>query len=105
MYTSIGVETYLIRETLLNIQTCSSIIEDQRQTCDEEVTIEECWLVLTDFKPNKSPGCDGLSSEFYQTFWNEIGSKLVATLNTCRQTSHLSQSQRRLVITVLEKRG
>ena len=105
MYTSTGVETDLIRDKLLNIQTCSSIIEDQKQTCDEDVTIEECWLALKDFKPNKSPGCDGLTSEFYQTFWNEIGPKLVATLNTCRQTGHLSQSQRRGVITLLEKRG
>ena len=105
LYTSTGVETDLIRDKLLNIQTCSSIIEDQKQTCDEDVTIEECWLALKDFKPNKSPGCDGLTSEFYQTFWNEIGPKLVATLNTCRQTGHLSQSQRRGVITLLEKRG
>ena len=62
-------------------------------------------MALKEFKPNKSPGCDGLTSEFYQTFWNDIGPKLVSTLNTCKRTGHLSQSQRRGVITLLEKRG
>ena len=105
LYTTTNVNADLIQENLNEIQTCLSIMEDQKQICDGDVTVQECWLALKEFKPNKSPGCDGLTSEFYQTFWNDIGPKLVSTLNTCKRTGHLSQSQRRGVITLLEKRG
>ena len=67
--------------------------------------MEECWQALNFFKQNKSPGCDGLTSEFYQKFWKEMGPKLVQTLNSGKQNGRLSQSQRRGVITLLEKRG
>ena len=30
---------------------------------------------------NKSPGNDGLTVEFYKTFWNSIGTLLVDSLN------------------------
>ena len=32
-------------------------------------------------KGNKPPGIDGLSVDFYKTFWNEIGDLLVDSLN------------------------
>ena len=40
-----------------------------------------------------------------QKFWNEIGPKLVQNLNSGKQNVRLSHSQRRVVITLLEKRG
>ena len=78
--------------------------EYQNQMCEGNMTEEECLKALKSFKANKSPGCDGLPAEFYLTFWNRIGEKLVKTLNYCCKKGSLSISQRRGVITLLEKR-
>ena len=69
------------------------------------MTRQECYKSLKLFKQNKSPGCDGLPAEFYLTFWPQVGPKLVDSLKFCFTKGRLSLSQRRGVITLLEKRG
>ena len=44
------------------------------------ISIEECKKVLNSFPLNKVSGNDGLSIEFYKTFWDLIGDPLVASL-------------------------
>jgi len=44
------------------------------------ISIEECKKVLNSLPLNKVPGNDGLSIEFYETFWDFIGDPLVASL-------------------------
>ena len=78
--------------------------KEQKQSCEGDLTEEECLKALKGFNANKSPGCDGLPAEFYLTFWNQIGDKLVKTFNYCCKKGSLSVSQRRGVITLLEKR-
>ena len=36
----------------------------------------ECRNALKDMEPDKSPGTDGLPSEFYQMFWNDVSKPL-----------------------------
>jgi len=36
------------------------------------ITLEECLDAIRNMKNNKSPRSDGLSVEFYQTFWTDI---------------------------------
>ena len=43
--------------------------------------------------------------QFYKMFWNEMGPKLVATLNYSKEFGKMSLSQRRAVITLLHKKG
>ena len=81
------------------------LTDEQRDACEGYLTLKECYESLKSFKPNKSPGCDGLPSEFYLTFWQEICSKLVDCLNYGLDKNTLSLSQRRGIITLLEKKG
>ena len=46
--------------------TC--LLETQKQIWDEELTKEGIYDSMISFDNNKSPGNDGLTKEFYQTF-------------------------------------
>ena len=46
--------------------------EKLKNTCDQELTIEECGKALRQFENNKSPGADGLTTNFYKFFWPDI---------------------------------
>ena len=53
---------------------------------------------------NKSSGNDGFTKEFYVSFWGELGSFLVRTLNFCHEMDELTSSQRQAVISLIEKK-
>jgi exonuclease III len=52
--------------------TIPKLTEDQRLLCDAELTEDELFKTLKAFQKNKSPGLDGITAEFYITFWREI---------------------------------
>ena len=56
-------------------------------------------------KKEKTPGCDGLPAEFYQTFWSILGCDLVQVFNSCYDSGTLSNSQRLGIISQLYKKG
>ena len=68
------------------------------------ISIEECKNVLNSFPLNKVPGNEGLSIEFYTTFWDLIGDLLVASFNESFAKGTMSPSQRQAVITLIEKK-
>ena len=79
--------------------------EDQKLLCDAELTIEELFKTLKAFQKNKSPGLDGITAEFYITFWSEIKSKLFSLYNEAFVTGILPACLRTGLITLLEKKG
>ena len=54
---------------------------------------------------NKTPGLDGLSSEFYQCFLPLLKDDLLKVLQKCITSNALPISCRRAVITILPKQG
>ena len=51
----------------------------------------------------KTPGNSGLTKKFYETFWNELKEIFVDSVKEKKRT-HLSISQRRAIIKLIEKR-
>ena len=92
-------------DQLLGTPGLGCLTEDEKQSCEGDLTIAECELALNRMQLGKSPGCDGLTVDFYKRFWPVIGTTLVETLNYAAQKGELSQSQKRAVITLLQKRG
>ena len=90
---------------LVSQDTPLTFTEPQKVACEGMVTLAECYESLKSFKPNKSPGSDGLPAEFYLAFWTDICPKLVECLNFCKNKGQLSLSQRRGMITLLQKKG
>ena len=82
-------------EQSLNIPKLS---ENLSLYCDELLTYTECYKALEKFDNNKSPGNDGLTAEFYKTFWPILGNLLVDSLNTAYLNGKLSNSQRQAII-------
>ena len=74
-------------------------------TCEGKLTVEECLQSLQSFKENKLPGNDGLTVEFYKTFWGILGKLLVESLNCAFDHGELSNSQKQAIITLIEKKG
>ena len=77
---------------------------EEQHSCEGQITAEECEDVLKMLGSNKSPGNDGLTYEFYKTFWPIISKHYVDSLNYSFQKGELSNSQKQAVIKLLEKK-
>ena len=58
--------------------------------------------VLRSFINNKSPGNDGLTKKFYETFWNELKERFMISISN-QTYEKLVTSQRQTVIMLIEK--
>ena len=78
--------------------------EERSQTCEGPITESELLNALKSMPNNKSPGNDGLTKEFYETFWEEIKTPLCNSIKKSYQNGELSISQRQAVIKLIEKK-
>ena len=72
-------------------------------TFEHELTVQEIKNVLHSFEKNKTPGEDGFSKEFYETFFDLLNQNLLDSYNEAFQKGSLSVSQRRGVISLIPK--
>ena len=92
------------QEKIFNVD-CPTLSEEAKNSCEGYITLPELQKALTDMEPNKSPGLDGLTSNFYKHFWNLIGKDLADIYNYGFEHELLSLTQRRGVITLLFKKN
>ena len=53
---------------------------------------------------DKTPGNDGLTKEFHETFWNELKEIFIDSVSETKEKGHLSTSQRQAIIRLIEKK-
>ena len=53
---------------------------------------------------NESPGNDGLSKEFYESFWDEIKKPFLASFYKAFLNRELSSSQKQALIKILDRK-
>ena len=78
--------------------------EEMASTCEGEITLAECTKALSMMQNNKSPGSDGLTTEFYRAFWDIISTYVVNSFNYAFNTGNLSISQRQGIISLVPKK-
>ena len=78
---------------------------DEVPTCEGVLSREETFAALQGMARGKSPGSDGFPVEFYWTFWDLIGSDLVAVFNESYVSGLLPSSLRKGLISLSFKKG
>ena len=77
--------------------------EENKLKCEGKLTLYECEQALKQMKNNKSPGSDGITIEFYNTFWDDIKTHILNSLNYSFDNGKLSELQSQSLITLLPK--
>ena len=94
-----------ISEPFLSNLNLPTLSEEQKQSCEGEIPLEELESVLNSFRNNKSPCNDGLPIENYKSCWNLISKSFMECVQESFKYGEMSSSQRKAVITLTEKQG
>ena len=79
--------------------------EESKLLCDAELKIEELYDAIMTLRPNKCPGGDGLTAEFYRTFYKELSVPLYRMYLHSYNTGIFPLSTRRGIISLLPKKN
>ena len=79
--------------------------QTEKESCEGILTEFECAQALLSMKNGKSPGSDGITTEFYKIFWPDIKLHLLNSLNYSYQNNKLTELQSQSLITLLPKTG
>ena len=77
---------------------------NKKNVCEGNLSEKELYDSMISMKNNKSPGNDGLTKEFYETFWNDIKDVFIKSMKRAMDIKELSISQRQAVIKLIEKK-
>ena len=72
--------------------------ENQVKLCEENLTEKDLYNSLKSMQSDKSPGNDGLTKEFYETFWTEPKEIFVDSVVEAKEKGILSISQRQAIL-------
>ena len=88
----------------LEVIELPKISNDQFLICEKEISENDLFLSLKGMEINKSPGNDGLTKSFYDTFWTETKGSLLDSTHHAQVTKQLSISQKQAIIKLIEKK-
>ena len=105
LYSSENINIMENKQYLNDITLNNTLSSEDASVCNGFLKYEEGKIAVSEMKNNKSPGLDGLTVEFYQTFWNKIEKIVVNSLNEGFLKKELSISQKQGVLSLLYKKG
>ena len=79
------------------------LTEEEKESCEGIISERECKKMVGEMNKNKSPGSDGLTTEFYQAYWELIGRDLTETLNNIYLKGELTKTMKESIITLIYK--
>ena len=93
-------KTNVEKQEFISSLDTRTLPNQQSDLCKNEIRKTDS---MKSMKNNKTPGNDGLTKEFYETFWDELKSLLMECINRAFYTNILNISQRQAVIKLIEK--
>ena len=86
-------------------QPTKKLTDEQKSSLEKDITLEDVANAMKLMKNNKSPGEDGITIEFYKTYFNIIGEDLLEVFQCGLNNRELAYSQYLAVISLLYKKG
>ena len=77
--------------------------DTDKDSLEGQLTPSECKKALQQLAVGKTPGMDGLTSDFYRAFWEQIGHLVLNSLNEAYSKGEFMLAQNRGVIRLLPK--
>ena len=81
-----------------------SLTDYEREMCEGLFTLDELLAALKGLQTGKTPGSDGLSTEFYLCFWEDISDSLLSVLNESFHADSLAKSQYEGLLRLIHKK-
>lgn len=81
----------------------TKISTDDKDACDADITEEEIKQAITSMQIKKSPGCDGLTSEFYKAFADILTPMLWKVFKYMEEKQRVPESMATGMITLIFK--
>ena len=78
--------------------------EENKMMCEMQLTMEDYGKALKELPNNKSPGCDGFTTNFYKFFWVDIKELLFESYKYSFEKNTITQEQRRGILNLLPKK-
>ena len=76
-----------------------------KDLCESDFKIDQLDSVIFKMALNKSPGTDGLTTNFYQFFWKDVRDLLFDALKECIDKKELMSTMKQGLITLIPKPG
>ena len=78
--------------------------QNQAKLCEENLTETDLYNSLKSMQSDESPGNNGLTKKFYETYWTELKEIFADSVSEAKEKGILSTSQRQAIIKLIEKK-
>ena len=94
-----------INNFLNTVSKFPQLSTEQTLECQNNITEKELFEALKSIPNDKSPGNDGLTKEFFETFWSEVKKTFfLSWISQSFDKGELCTSQRQAIIKLIEKK-
>lgn len=102
LYSSEACDDSATDELLCDLPLLS---EEESSELDRPLTFGEITQAVQELSSGKSPGLDGLTADFFKSFWNLLGQDMYDVFLECIKRGSLPLSCRRAILTLIPKKG
>ena len=78
--------------------------ENKAKRCEEDLNEKNLYDSLKSMQNDKPPSNDGLTKEFYETFWNKLDKTFIDSVSETTEKGYLSTSQGQAIIRLIGKK-
>ena len=101
LYGANNIDNRKLDEVLANIPKLSN---EQKVKTKGLITYNECLKSLKSLSNGKTPGLDGITTDFYKFFWIDISPTVVDSINFAFEKGEMSSDQKSGIITLSPKK-
>ena len=85
-------------ESFLSHINIPKLSENKAKFSEEDLTRKDLCNSLKIMQNDRSPGNDGLTKKFYETFWNELKEIFIESVSQTKEKGHLMHLKDRLSV-------